>query len=174
MKRIAAMICVLAIALLPVLPAAHAAGKYLVSAEDFMFYFNFYGALADDGHELSTENVFDFEYVSDGILYKTIFNECEILTLMLTSDAAQVKTIYCTWARNVKGSDKYAEDFLMMLTETLLACGMESDSISSLFTELGAGNSFEVGDKGEMTIDGIKVSYEVSLLTGISFTLERE
>lgn len=147
---------------------------YLVSLEEFVFSFNFYGAFMGDGHELSIEKAFDFEKVSDGILFKTIFNDCEILSLMLSADATEVKSIHCTWASNMRGASDYLNDFLQMLMETLLACGMDSDSVSSLFTDFGESNSFNVGDKGEMTIDGIKVSYEVTSYSGVSFKIERE
>lgn len=146
----------------------------LVSAEDFMYYFNFYGALFDDGHVLSIDNANEFVKVGEGILYKTIFNDCEILSLMLSSDAAQVKSIHCTWAYYTSGANDYLNDFLQMLMESLLACGMESDSISSLFSDFGKANAFSVGDKGERTIDGIKVSYEVTSYGGVSFVIERE
>lgn len=146
----------------------------LVSAEDFMYHFNFYSALFGDGHVLSMDNAYDFDKVGDGILYKTILNDCEILTLMLSSDATQVKRVYCTWAFNTSGANDYLNDFLQMLMESLLACGMESDSISSLFSDFGKANAFSVGDKGERIIDGIKVSYEVTSYGGVSFVIERE
>lgn len=175
MKKTAfSLAVVMALVSLCVCGYASAGEDYLVSTEDFIFYFNFYGAFAGDGHELSVDKAFDYTKMGDEILFKTIFNDCEILSIWLSSDALQVKSISCTWARNTSGADEYMNDFLQMLMETLLACGMESDSVSSMFKSFGETNAFNVGDKGEMTIDGIKVSYEVTSFAGVSFTIERE
>jgi len=191
MKKAIAIISIIVITMLSISSVANAEGSLqdlldilngkkkeadvpLVSLEDFVYYFNFYGALFGDGHELSIENISDSEKVGDEILFKTIFNDCEVLTLMLSADVSEVKSIHCTWVSNMQGASDYMIDFLQMLMETLMACGMESDSISSLFTDLGEANAFNVGDSGEMTVDGIKVSYEVTVYSGVSFTIERE
>lgn len=178
MKKVISVI--LALCFLPICAFAETGNTYdvekttnLVSFEDFVYYFNFFGALLGDGHELSIENISDFAEIGDEILFKTIFNECEILTLMLSADVAEVKSIHCTWASNMKGASDYLADFLQMLMETLLACGMEMDSVLSLFTDLGE-NTFNVGDEGEMTIDGVKVSYAVTSYSGVTFKIERE
>ena len=154
--------------------ALSASTKTIVSAEEFVYYFNFYGAFMNDGHELSIDTVNAFESVGDGILYKTIFNDCEILTLRLSADAIDVKEIDCTWAINVRGADRYREDYLQLLMETLLACGIEADSVTTMFTEFGELNAFNVGDTGEKTVDGFKVSYEVTSYSGISFKIVGE
>ena len=75
--------------------------------------------------------------------------------------------------KGVRGADNYLDDFLQMLMETLLACGMESDSISLLFTHFGEQYTFNVGDKGEMTIDGINISYKVTSYAGVTFVIKR-
>lgn len=196
MKRIVALICLILIAMLPVANAEICLNgtfgsenrnalevtrsilvpvndKHLTSTEDFVYYFNFFGAFNGNGHKLSIGNTSDLEEIGDEILFKTIFNDCEILTLMLSQDASKVNSIMCTWAKNMPGAGNYLNDFLQMLMESLLACGMESDSVSSLFTELGK-NTFSVGDEGEMSIDGMKVSYNVTSYAGVTFTIECE
>lgn len=197
MKRIVAVICLVLFVMLPVANAEsslHGAfgstnrnamnvtrsilvpvnDKYLTSTEDFVYYFNLFGAFNGNGHELSIDNTSTLEEIGDEILFKTIFNDCEILTLMLSQDATKVNSIHCTWAKNMPGAGNYLEDFLFMLMESLLACGMESDSVSALFTEFGKVNAFNTGDEGEMTIDGIKVSYTVTSYSGVSFLIELE
>ena len=198
MKKIMAIISIIVVSAWAVMPAATASGglqhaldiingkseetngtesdvdAYLVSTEDFMYYFNFYSAFIGDGHELSIDKAFDYEKIGDRILFKTIYNDCEILSLWLSDDALEVESISCTWAKNVRGAGDYLNDFLQMLMEALLACGMESDSVSSVFTSFGEKNAFNVGDADELTIDGITVSYEVTSYSGVSFVIERE
>lgn len=198
MKKIMIIISIIVIAMWAVIPAANAssglqraldiingnteevedvesdADVCLVDAEEFVYYFNFYGAFMNDGHELSVDTVSSFESVGDGILYKTIFNDCEILTLRLSADAVDVKEIDCTWAINVRGADRYREDYLQLLMETLLACGMEADSVTAMFDEFEESNTFYVGDTGEKIVDGFKVSYEVTSYSGVSFKIVGE
>ena len=198
MKKIMSIIGIIVITVWAVMPAAAASGGMqhaldiingkneeaegaesdvdacLVSTENFMYYFNFYSAFMGDGHELSIDKAFDYEKMGDRILFKTIYNDCEILSLWLSDDASEVESISCTWVKNMRGAGDYLNDFLQMLMEALLACGIESDSVSSVFTSFGEKNAFNVGDTDELTIDGITVSYEVTSYSGVSFRIERE
>lgn len=189
--KIATSLLILALALCLALPSSLAAGSsgrdrlkpsssrktannYLISMESFIQDFNFYSAFMDDGHELSIVNAFDFEKMGDRILYKTIFNDCEILSLWLTDDIVNVESIQCTWSSNKRNADKYLNDFLQMLMEALLSCGMEADSASSMFASFGGKDAFKVGDTGELTMDGIVVSYKVDAIAGVTFTIQKE
>ncbi|MBQ9252279.1 MAG: hypothetical protein IJ188_06565 [Clostridia bacterium] len=197
MRKIAVMLCAIVMTILSVFATASAGGlEYrlneikkdngalektsnsadlpLASTKDFVYDFNFYGAFMGNGHELSIENTSDFEKLNHRLLFKTIFNDCEILSLWLTEDAKQVLSVSCTWASSVRNSDKYLEDFLWLLSEAFLASGAEANSLSDLYAKIGEANAFNVGSKGEMTIGGVSLSYETTSYSGTSFKMEHK
>ena len=144
----------------------------LIDTEDFLLKFNFCAALLNSGHVLSTENS-EISRLSETVLLKTIFNGCEVLSLNLTPDSKEVITVHCSWSISIPGSSKYSDDFIYLLMESLNACGMEADTISDVLLKLGGQDAYNIGDSNDVTINGIKVRYEVTSATGVSFTIER-
>ena len=153
--------------------AASTSDNSLIGTNDFLLYFNLYAASTNLGHTLSTESADEIAHFPDHVMFKTIFNGCEILTLILSADSSMVTSIKCTWSTLTPGADKYSDDFLYLLMEVLCSCGLSTDSIADVFTTLGANNAFDVGDSGNMTVDGIEIGYEVTSAFGVSFTIKR-
>lgn len=146
--------------------------KTIIDIKTFLYDFNFYGAFLGNGHKLNLENA-EISILNDTALIKTIFNNCEILSLSTNKSMTDIISIHCTLSTATKNSDKYLEDFLSLLMESMLSAGIDSQSVSDTFTKFGKANAFNVGDKDETIIDGIRVSYKVTKETGISFTIER-
>ena len=144
----------------------------IIGCKDFLLSFNYYATIAGLGHTLSTDKADEIHYFSDSVMFKTVFNGCEILTLDLTADAEWVQTIHCSWSISSPGASAYSDDFVYLLMEVLCACGMETNDIADVMQELGS-NGFEIGDSGESIANGIKVSYNVKTGIGVSFTIER-
>lgn len=171
MKKLLSIILTFAILSVFVCPA-YAYDKTLGDTKEFLLKFALYSSAMNLGHSLSIEEADELSYLPDYVLFKTIFNDCEILSLILTRDVKDIKYIKCTWSIDSRGATAYADDFLYLLMEVLCACGMETDSIAEVFSQFGGNGSFDVGDKGEATFDGIKVSYEVTSTFGVSFLIE--
>lgn len=140
MKRIISLLLVALLAMTITCSAFTFKGKTvdrsIVLAEDFLFYFNFYASFLSTGHTLSVDNAEEISKLSDSTLCKWIFNGCEIMTLNLNSDGDKVMSVHCTLS-NGSRSTYYTDDFLILLMEALLACGLEYDSVSDLFTKVG-------------------------------------
>lgn len=149
------------------------AKESLIKADDFFYNFNFYAALLNTGHSLSLDNVDEISRLTDSVLYKTIFNKCEILSLDLSTDATEIQSVHCTWAKDMPCSQTHLKDFLVLLMESLLACGFEENTAKEIFDYLGGSSEFNIGDSNETTIDGIKVGYKVERGIGVSFKIER-
>ncbi len=147
-------------------------GESLIKTSDFLQSFNLYAAISNLGHTMTTDSA-EISRFSDSVMLKTVFNGCEILSLDLTSDSEEVIEIHCTFSTSIPGASKYQDDFIYLLMEVLAACGMETNSIADLFTEIGVKNEFNIGDSGEAIADGIKVSYSVSTGIGLSFIIEK-
>ena len=109
---------------------------------------------------------------SDSVMVKSVFHQCEILSLTVDSDIQYVTEIRCTLSTASRLSSLYMDDFVYMLMEALMACEMESSSISEVMLKLGIDNNFQVGDSGEIVKDGIRIKYSVTKAFGISFTIE--
>ena len=172
MKKLLSVVLIVALSCIALFPA-YAADDNLIATDEFLVQFTLYAALLNTGHALSTENADEITHFSDMVLFKTIFNKCEILSLILTPDGKEVTSIKCTWSTLTPGASAYSEDFIYLLMEVLCACGMDTDSIADLLVDLGMNNAFDVGDSGEATNDGIKVSYEVTSTFGVSFKIEK-
>ena len=146
---------------------------YLVSADDFFYNFIFYAAFLKSGHNLTVGNADEVTTLSDCILYKAIFNKCEILSLELSKDSKTVRTVHCTWAKEMPNSQAYLEDFMTLLMESVLACGLDEDTATQVFQYFGSRNSFNNGDSDEMVIGGVTIGYTVQSGIGVSFKIEK-
>ena len=166
------VICLVFAALPIVNMCATASRAALINTKEFLLNFNLYAATTNLGHTLSLDNA-EISRFSDQTLLKTVFNGCEVLALNLTPDTTQVLSIRCTWSTLAPGSSKYSDDFACLLMETLCACGLDTSSISDVFLKIGFLDACEVGDKGDVTIKGIRVSYEVTSSVGVSFLIEK-
>ena len=144
----------------------------IIGCKDFILSFNYYAAISNLGHTLSKDKAEEIRYLTDSVIFKTVYNGCEILTLDLTADVEWVRVIHCTWSMSTPGASAYSDDFVFLLMEVLCACGMETNDIADVLQELGS-NGFEIGDSGESIVNGIKVSYSVKTGIGVSFTIER-
>lgn len=149
-----------------------AAASELVSIDDFLLTFNYCAALSHYGHELSTDNT-EISRFSNHVLLKAVYNGCEILSLNLNPDSTKVMSVKCTYSMSVPGSSKYSDDFLCLLTETLSACGMNTNSIADVYSNLGLNSQTSIGDSGDVTVSGIRVSYEVTKTYGLSIEIKR-
>lgn len=152
--------------------SADATGQPLITTAEFLINFNLYASMLGLGHELSTDSA-EISTFSDSVLLKQVINGCEIVSLNLSPDSKSVTSIRCTWSTLAPGSYKYSDDFIYLLMEVLMACGLESDGISDVFLNIGISDNFNVGDSGERVADGIRVSYEVTSTYGVSFTIIR-
>lgn len=146
--------------------------KPIIDLNTFLYDFNFYSAFMGNNHRLSTENV-EISIFTDSALIKKVFNGCEILSLITNKSMTDIVSIKCTLSTTTPGSDKYTDDFLSLLMESMLAAGMDSSSASDVFTKFGTKNAFKIGDSGKETADGLTVDYSVTNTVGISFTIEK-
>ena len=167
MKRLTASV----LALFVFVCFSQAETKTIIGTSDFLYSFNLNSAAMNSGHELSTDSV-EISYLSDDFLLKKVYNGCESLSLVLTSDTNNIKAIRCTWSTAVPGSSKYQLDFTLLLMETLIACGVDLDAVMVLLLDIGS-RLRSVGDKGSYTIDGLNIVYEVSSGFGASLFIER-
>lgn len=172
MKKSLSVALILALLCVTLCPA-YADTSSLIATQEFLLQFSIYAAVLNTGHVLSTDTADEITHLPDMVLFKTIFNKCEILSLILTPDGTDISTIKCTWSTLVPGASAYSEDFIYLLMEVLCACGLDTDSISDVLIELGANNTFDVGDSGEAITNGIKISYEVTSTFGVSFQIEK-
>ncbi len=157
-----------------ILTVADDAGANLINADVFFYNFNFYAAFLKSDHILSVDNADEISSLPGYILHKTIFNQCEILSLELSKDAKEVRSVRCTWAKEMPNSQTYLEDFLTLLMESVLACGLDEETATQVFEYLGSRNNFNIGDSDEMTIDGVTISYTVERGIGVSFKIEKQ
>lgn len=169
MKRLISVSLTLVLLVASALPAL-ASNAVLVDTESFLLGFNLYALLAETGHELSVDGAEEISVLNDGVLFKTIFNGCEILSLTLTGDAKNVVSVHCTWNPYMSGASRYSDDYVALLLETLAACGMDADQIKEALSFLGDGLQEEVS--GEKVMQGMRVAYENGAL-GVSVSIER-
>lgn len=171
--NITAFVLALCFFMFPIYPInAYAYNTNLISMQDFIYGFNMYDALFNIGHEISTDDV-EISKLSDILLVKKIYNGCEILSLLVSPNTYEVNSVHCTLSTLTPKSDQYVDDFMVLLMEVLLACGMKTDSISDAITKLGAEGSFSIGDNGQVIVDGIRISYEVTRTIGVSFVIDK-
>ncbi len=128
--------------------ASAVADKVIVSVEDFVNLFNMYAGLTNTGHGL-TDDSMDTMSAGHGVtLIKAIFNGCEVLTLTSDPFCKNVTEVICSFVVGVPGSDAYASDFIVMSIKAMLACGMDSDDVSSAmdtFDKRGVGSTVDIG-----------------------------
>ena len=152
---------------------AMASEETLISLNDFTLSFNLLSVLSGTNYALSLDNADELTSFRDYVLFKTIYNGNIILSLDLTKDKKDVKDIHCTLAETYNTSQSDVDDFLSLLWEVLFTCGMESESISSVFASFAQSGTFQDGDSGEISMDGIKVSYEAGSYYVVSFVIEK-
>lgn len=169
MKRLISVSLTLVLLVASALPAL-ASNAVLIDTESFLLNFNLYALLAETGHELSVEGAEEISTLNDGVLFKTIFNGCEILSLTLTADAKNVVSVHCTWVPYMSGASRYSDDYAALLLEALAACGMDADQITEALSFLGDGLQEEVS--GEKVMQGMRITYENGAL-GVSVSIER-
>lgn len=151
---------------------AFASGETLISVEDFALNFSFYDSFLGLDHKLADEPD-ELSRLTDSILMKYVFNNCEILSLIITPDAKQVQSIRCTLDTNAPGASSYAEDFTYMFMVVLCTCGMSTDSVQEVITEIGDNSTFAVGTSVETVVDGIRVGLDVTSYAGVTFSIDK-
>ena len=144
----------------------------LASVDSFLASFNTSAALMETGHTLSVENA-EISRFSNFVLLKSVFHNCEILSLRLNMDSSRVMSVQCTYSTLVPNASSYADDFVCLLMETMYACGIDADSTMEALSNTGFLEHYAAGDTGETTVNGIKISYEVTSVFGASFTIEK-
>lgn len=144
----------------------------LTTTEDFLTEFNAGAALMETGHALYVDSA-ETSRFSDSVLMKTVFNNCEILSLNLSADSNDVMSVKCTHSLIVPGASAYDDDFVYLLIEAMYGCGIDADSILDVLSDTGFFEHHSIGDSGEATMQDIKISYEVTSVFGVSFTIEK-
>lgn len=152
--------------------SAESSNSSLCKTLDFLMYFNTYVAIIGTEHTLTTETV-EISSFSDSTLFKAVFNNCEILSLILNQESEEVMEIHCTYSTLVPGSTLYTDDFIYLLMESLMACGLDYSNVSDLLYDMGIRNKFEIGDSGESIIEGISIGYTVTSTFGISYVIKK-
>lgn len=154
-------------------PTAAPINKSIVDLDTFLYTFNFYGALIGSGHTFRLNDTDEISKISDGILIKKIFNGCEILSLMADKSMTNITSIHCTLSTRTRGSEKYYDNFALLLSEVLLSVGMDDESAASALDKLSNAGAFKVGDSGKTTVNGLTISYNISSTMGLSFVIEK-
>lgn len=154
-------------------PTTYAPDKPLISLREFASSFHFAAYLLETGHTISVESADELTLIGDHALLKMIYNGCEILSLTLDDQGYEIISIKCTHANNVPGSDKFLDDYTILLMETMYGCGVDMSSVLDVIRGTGFFDHADYGDRGEYTIDNLKVTYEVSRIFGLTFTFAR-
>ena len=163
----------LVICLLTTIAHAETKRTYISSLTEFMERFNAAAQTLETEHKLSISSAFEISDRRDGTtLFKTIYNNCEVLSLILENVTDDIVEIHCTLTFGATNTPEYILDFSSLVSETLVACGIKPDI--GIFEDLNIKESIAKNEHRFTVVNGIKISYYVNTTGGFTFSFEME
>lgn len=150
--------------------ATDISGNSLIKTNTFITLFSLYDLTLGGGHELSLEDMHITHFTNDA-LAKTVYHGCEVLSLTTNQELTEINSIIVSMATNVKNASQYSVDFAMLFMKTLLAAGIEYDTVSDILTTVGT--SIENGNDIQMIVDGVHITGIITDYSTITFNIEK-
>ena len=141
---------------------------------EFIESFNSAADVFMTGHRFSIDDADEISDLYKTTLVKKVFNGCEILSVMLSKGTTNIQGIHCTYAYGVAMDSVHASDYWNLLFETLCACKIATEegfSITDFMSNIGFTDHHEIGDSGEVVIEGLKINYSINKGTGVTFSI---